>query len=377
MGRRTWAIAVKEARQIRRDPRTLGLLVVVPAVMLALYGYALTFDVKHIRVAVLDHSRSAGSRAFRDGLFHSEYFQPAGALADLPAAAAALDGGQARAVLVIPRDFGARLAAGERTAVQALIAGDNAHAAHVALTYLEGRVRQANRQRLDELAARHGTELTPPLRVEPRVWYNPELDSSRSLLPGLVGFLLMVIGAVSTSLSVVREKERGTLEQLQVSAVRPAEFVAGKVLPYLAIMLFTEALILLAARVLFAMPLRGGAGWLLAASVVYLLGGLGVGLLISTIATTQQVAFQIAALATMLPSMLLSDLVFPIASMPWALRQLTWLVPARHFIAILRGLLLKGAGPRAWGLPLLVLIVFAAGVFGLAARRLARQLRGA
>jgi len=376
MWRRIAAIAVKEARQIRRDRRTLGLLIFLPALMLMLYGYALTFDVRHIRVAVLDQDHSAASRQFAAGLFHSEYFELAGLLERPEEADAWLDAGRARAVLAIPPGYGERLAVGRPAPVQALIDGGNANSASITLGYIEGRARELNMTLRSELAQRRGLgNLSLPIQVEARVWYNPDLESSRFLVPGLIGFLLMVIGAVSTSLSVVREKERGTLEQIVVSATRPGEFVVGKVAPYLAIMLLTEALIVLAAMLLFDMPLRGSVGWLLVASVVYLLGGLGFGLLVSTVAETQQVAFQIAVLATMLPSMLLSDLIFPIASMPAPLQKVTWVVPARHFISILRSLILKGSGVESWALSLAILVAFAAVVLTVASLRLARRLR--
>lgn len=376
MWARLWAIATKEARQIRRDRRTLGLLLFVPALMLVLYGYALTFDVKQIRVAVLDRDNSAQSRAFADGLFHSDYFARAGTVARQAEIDGWLDAGEARAVLVIPRGFGARVRRGETAPVQALVDGGNANSASVTIGYLEAKAREYTLAQVRSAAARAGRRGPAlPIAVAPRIWYNPTLESSQFLVPGLIGFLLMVIGAVSTSLSVVREKERGTLEQIVVSATRPGEFIVGKILPYLVVVLVTEALIIGAAMLLFAMPLRGSLPWLLIASVVYLAGGLGFGLLVSTLADSQQVAFQIATLATMLPSMLLSDLVFPIASMPVPLQWLTYAVPARHFIAILRSVILKGAGVEAWALELAILAGFAALVLGVASLRLARAMR--
>ncbi|MFH1567109.1 MAG: ABC transporter permease, partial [Gemmatimonadota bacterium] len=286
--------------------------------------------------------------------------------------------GRARAVAVIPPGFGRRLRQGDAAPVQILVDGANANSASVAIGYLETRARTATLDLGREVAARLGRPaFAPPVAVEPRIWYNPTLDSSEFLVPGLIGFLLVVVGAVSTSLSVVKELERGTVEQIVVSATRPAEFILGKTLPYLVVLLITEAFIIAAAMVLFGMPLRGSLGWLLATSVVYLLGALGWGLFVSTVARTQQVAFQIATLSTLLPSLLLSDLVFPIASMPRALQWLTNVVPARHFIAILRSLILKGTGPPAWGLHLAVLAAFATLILAVAAGRLARDLERA
>lgn len=372
---RILAIVVKEFRQIRRDTRTLGLLLVLPAVLLALYGYALSFDVRHLAVAVLDHDRTAASRALVDGLVQSEYFDLVGQVTD-QTAADWLDAGRAQVVLAVPPGFAKGLDRGDPIPVQALVDGANAATATAAIGYLEAGVREHGLRLLRESPAASLPGVGYPLlTLEPRVYYNPTLESSRFLVPGLIGFLLMVIGAISTSLSVVREKEQGTLEQVVVSAVRPAEFILGKTLPYLLLLLVTETLVIGAAVLLFDMPLRGSLGWLALASVVYLAGGLGFGLWVSSVADTQQVAFQVATLATMLPSLVLSNLIFPIASMPPFLQAVTNLVPARHFIAILRGLILKGTGPAAWGRELVLLTVFAVVILAVASLRLAREMR--
>lgn len=375
MVHRLAAIVFKEFRQVRRDLRTLGLLLFLPTLLLVLYGYALSFDVKHIALAVLDQDQSAESRNFAEGLLQSEYFDRVGRLERESAVTRWLDTGQTQAVLIIPADFAVRLQRGEIAPVQALIDGTNAHSASAIVGYLEAGAQEYNLKQLQRWARRAGwAEIQVPLAVESRIYYNPTLESSEFLVPGLIGFLLMVIGAISTSLSVVREKERGTLEQVKVSAVRPGEFILGKTLPYLFILLIAETLILLAARFLFEMPFRGSLLWLGIASLVYLIDGLGFGLWVSSIANTQQVAFQIAALATILPSMILSNLVFPIASMPLVLQWLTYLVPARYFIAIMRGLLLKGSGPEAWLQELILLAVFAVFILGVAVRRLSREM---
>jgi ABC-2 type transport system permease protein len=373
---RILAIVVKEFRQIGRDTRTLGLLLVLPALLLILYGYALSFDVRHIALAVRNEDRSEVSRGLIDGFVHSEYFDLAGGVGSEAEAAAWLDAGRAQVVLTVPPGFAKRLERGEAAPVQALVDGANAATASAAIGYLEAGLREHALHLLREspAVALPGSRVLP-LTLEPRVYYNPTLESSRFLVPGLIGFLLMVIGAISTSLSVVREKERGTLEQVMVSAVRPVEFILGKTLPYLLLLLVTEILVIGAAVLFFEMPLRGSLGWLALASVVYLAGGLGFGLWVSSVADTQQVAFQLAALATMLPSLLLSSLVFPIASMPPFLQAVTYLVPARHFIAILRGVILKGTGPDAWIRELALLVVFAVVILAVASRRLARAMR--
>ncbi|MFA6109371.1 MAG: ABC transporter permease [Candidatus Latescibacterota bacterium] len=353
---RILAIVIKEFRQIRRDTRTLGLLLVLPALLLVLYGYALSFDVRHLAVAVLDHDRTAASRALVDGLVQSEYFDLVGRVTNQNEAADWLDAGRAQVVLAVPPGFAKGLDRGDPLPVQALVDGANAATATAAIGYLEAGAREHTLRLLrDSPAATLPGAGSPLLTLEPRVYYNPTLESSRFLVPGLIGFLLMVIGAISTSLSVVREKEQGTLEQVVVSAVRPAEFILGKTLPYLLLLLVTETLVIGAAMLLFDMPLRGSLGWLALASAVYLAGGLGFGLWVSSVA--------------------LSNLIFPIASMPPFLQAVTNLVPARHFIAILRGLILKGTGPAAWGRELALLVLFAVVILAVASLRLAREMR--
>jgi ABC-2 type transport system permease protein len=223
------------------------------------------------------------------------------------------------------------------------------------------------------LQARGVRQPAVPIIVEPRVWYNPELESSHFLVPGLIGYLLMLAATVATSLSVVREKERGTLEQIVVSPVRPAEFILGKTLPYLFVSIVTSALIIGAAMLLFGMPLRGNVGWLFVSVIVFLLGSLGIGLWVSTIADTQQVALQISLLITLLPAMLLSGMIFPIASMPKALRWITLVVPPRHFIVIMRSIILKGTGPEAWANELAILAVFAVAILTIASVRMRKR----
>ncbi len=376
MLRRIYGVSLKEIRQLRRDSRTLALLTIFPALMLVLYGYALTFDVKHIRLAVLDYDRSATSREFVNGFFRSDYFDYAGALERLSDADRLLDAGDIRAVIVVPPDFGASIEQGERVGVQLLVDGANANTAGITSGYVNLRVREFTIARVsDRMQALGMPVVTLPIQIEQRVWYNPTLETSKFLVPGLIGFLLMLVGAVSTSMSVVREIERNTMEQIVVSSVRSGEFVVGKTLPYVAVGFVTETATIVSAMVLFGMPFKGSVGWLFVASFAFLLCALGVGLLISSIAETQQVAFQITVITTLLPSVLLSDFVFPIASMPKALQLFTYVLPPRHFIVILRSIILKGSNVEAWLAELLFLVGFAAIILTVASLRLRARLR--
>ncbi len=373
---RIWGVMLKEFRQIRRDRRSLGLVLFVPAFMLILFGYAITFDVKHVQVVVLDRDKSAPSREFTAGFFQSEYFDLAGTVEREAAADWWLNTGRARAVLIIPPDFGKHILSHEKVAVQVLVDGGNANSANVTMGYLNAKIREYNLALAREATRKQGIRLPAiPITVEPRVWYNPQLESSQLLVPGLIGLLLMLVGTVLTAVSVVREKERGTMEQIIVSPVTSGEFIIGKTLPYLLVSIVTGTLIIVSAMVLFDLPLRGSLVWLFLTTVVFLLGALALGLWVSTIADTQQVAFQVATLIVMLPTVLLSGLIFPIASMPKVLQWLTYIVPPRHYIVITRSIILKGTGAAAWTAELILIGAFALFMLAVSTVRVARQRR--
>jgi ABC-2 type transport system permease protein len=335
---RGWAVAVKELRQIRRDRRTLLILVFVPAVFLFLYGYALNFDIRHVRLAVEDRDNSPQSRALIASFAYSDYFDLVARVSSPAEIDALLDRGDARAVLVIPAAYSADLARGRTPEVQVIIDGDNANTATTVQGYVTA-VLRSTVAATSSLAARASI-----IRVEPRVWYNPELRSTVFLVPGLIAFIAMITAVISTALSVVREKESGTMEQVRMAPISTLAFVAGKTVPYLVLSQIGATLIIVAAMVFFDLPMRGN--WLSLSLVVavFLVGALGTGLLVSTIADSQQVAFQAAALIAMLPTLLLSGFIFPIASMPIALQYVTAIVPARYFLVALRGIVLKGLG---------------------------------
>jgi len=371
---RVYGVMRKEFRQMRRDKRSMGLLLFVPALMLVIFGYAITFDVKHVKVIVLDRDKSATSREFADGLFHSEYFDLAGTIERESEADWWLDAGRARAVLIIPPDFGRSIQDRRSVAVQVLVDGSNSNAANVTIGYLNAKVREYNLAQAQLTATAQGIRLPPlPIAVEPRIWYNPELRSSQFLVPGLIGYMLMLVGTVATALSVVREKERGTMEQIIVSPVRSGEFIIGKTLPYLILCLLTSTLIIVSAMLLFDLPLRGSVVWLFVTTVIFLLGSLALGLWVSTVADTQQVALIIAMLITMLPAIIFSGMIFPIASMPKVLQWITYIVPPRHDIVIMRSIILKGTGPEAWTPELLYLVAFALVMLVIASVRMRKK----
>jgi len=366
----TKALAVyrKELRQIARDRRTLLILVFVPAFFLLLYGYALNFDIRHVLLAVQDRDGTPESRAVVAAFVNSGYFDFAGAVYTPADAERLLDLNDARAVLVVPEGFGRDIRTGRTAPVQVIISGDNANTATAVLGYAGSILRTVNEQLAPGMA-----EVEAPLSVEPRIWYNPELRSSLFLVPGLIAYIAMITAVASTALSIVREKENGTIEQIRMAPIDTFSFVIGKTIPYFIIALASAALIIGASMLLFGLPMRGNWIALLVAMSLFLIGALATGLLISTVADTQQLAFQMALLISFLPTIMLSGFIFPINSMPSALQLITHLVPARYFLVALRGIVLKGTALHNLLPQLGALTVYAAALLGLASVRLARQ----
>ena len=370
-GRRLRAVTIKEFRQMGRDRRTLLILLFVPAFILWLYGYALNFDIRDVRLVVEDNDRSTASRDVISAFVNSGYFELVGEVAGTGDLVAMLDRGEARAALVVPPRFGRDTAEGRATSLQLIINGDNANTATTVLGYGLSLISTVSARY--EVQARLGSPSGPLLTVEPRIWYNPELRSALFLVPGLIAYIAMLTAVVSTALSIVREKESGTMEQVRMSPIGTLSYVLGKTVPYFVISLFSSTIIVGLAMLMFDMPMRGSWVVLLFAVSLFLVGALASGLLISTIAETQQVAFQLALLTSYLPTLMLSGFIFPISSMPPFLQAVTLIVPARYFLIALRGIVLKGVGMVAFWQDLVALGVYATVVLALASLRLRRQ----
>jgi ABC-2 type transport system permease protein len=275
-----------------------------------------------------------------------------------------------RAALVIPENTGRLVRRGQAAPVQVIINGDNANTAATVLGYVMTIVQSVSSSLTIE---QRGLTLSPPITVEPRIWFNPELKSALFLVPGLIGFIGMITATISTALSVVREKERGTWEQVRMAPINTVSYVVGKTLPYLGLSLVSSMAIIVAAMWLFDLPMRGSWWSLLFATTVFLIGALGTGLLVSTIADSQLVAFQVALILAFLPTFLLSGFIFPIQNMPVPIQTITHIVPARYFLVALRGIVLKGVGLAVVWNDILALTTYAVVVMGLASVRLARE----
>lgn len=371
-----WWVVWKEFIHLRRDGRTLFLTITFPALLLIIYGYALNFDVRHVRLGVVDHDRTPASRAYVASLVQGGYFDPVAQATDQRGLEALLDGGEIAVGLVIPAGFGLALERREPIGVQALVDGSNANSATTALGYLNAfTLDHMSRLAVDVLRRAGATVQGLPLDVRLVVYYNPGLESVRFLVPGLIGIILTVMAVVSTTMSVVREKERGTMENLAISPLRAWELVVGKTIPYLALGLFTSALILAVASGVFGVGVRGSLPLLFGVLVLFLTGALGLGVLVSTITDNQQVAFSVSMNLTLLPSFMLSDFIFPLSSMPTAVQAISYLMPSRYINEVLRAIILKGEGVEAFAFDLWCLAAFAVITVSLASLRVRRSMR--
>ena len=368
-GRRLWAMARKEWLHIRRDSRSLAMAFAVPAAMVILFGYVITFDVRDIRMAVLDQSNTTQSRDLVDAFRSSGYFRVFRQLASDAQISPLLVRGSVRLVLVIPPDFAKHLAAAEPAPVQALVDGGDANTASIAINYAQAIVTSYS-----ATAVLKGVPLPVPIAVDSRVWYNEDLKSSSMIVPGLMATIMMILSALLTSLTIAREWERGTMEQLAATPVHRLEVILGKLLPYLGIGAVDIVLVAVLGGIVFAVPFRGSPVLLMVTGMLFLVGAQGMGMFISAATKSQFLATQLAMITTFLPATLLSGLMFDLSSMPKVLQVISLAVPARYFIAATRGIFLKGVGLEVlWGQALGMLLFALAGL-GLAVHAFRKEI---
>jgi ABC-2 type transport system permease protein len=363
MNSRILPIMKKEFIEVWRDPRSLGFILVMPVLMLLLYGYGISSDVKRVPLVVYDQDGAPPARELASRFTSTDYFVVSARAESLRDLRRAIDRGEAKVGLVIPEDFSRNLGAGRPAPIQFVVDGSDSNTASIAI----GNIASIGKSlELSPRDLRPHTLIVPdldrlmPIELRTWVWYNPELKSSNFLIPGLTAVILMMLAALLTSLTVAREWERGTMESLIASPLHPHELMVGKILPYVVIGLLAVVFILLVAVFWFRVPLRGSVTLLLVSSTVFLLGALGIGLFLSAATKNQQVAFQLSILVTMLPALLLSGFFYPIENMPPVLQAITAVIPARYFLVIIRGIFLKGVGLAVLWKELLYLAAFAA-----------------
>jgi ABC-2 type transport system permease protein len=373
--RRLRAVARKEWLHVVRDPRSLILAIGIPMLMLLMFGYALTLDLDRVPFVVWDQGHSVESRDFAARFQATRYFDFRGTVDSYAAVERAIDSREAMLALVLPPDFAARLAAGRAAGVQAIVDGSDSNTAGLALGYTAAVTATFNEQvTLGQVRRLTGTKPAAALELRPRVWFNADLESRNFIVPGIMAVIMGLIAALLTSLTIAREWERGTMEQLVSTPVKPAELILGKLLPYAGIGLANMVVAVLMTVFLFHVPLRGSVTLLFGVGLIFVVGTLAQGVLISTIARQQLLASQMAMISTFLPAFLLSGFAFAIANMPLPVQGITYLVPARYFVALVKGIYLRGVGLETlWG-DAAFLAVFALVVIGVSIRKTRKTL---
>jgi ABC-2 type transport system permease protein len=372
---RTRAIFIKEIRHILRDKRSLGLALAMPAMMLLLYGFALSLDVDNIPTTVYDQDQSEASRDLIREFSGSRYFNLKGMASDYREVEKGIDSNRVLVAIVIPRDFGKELRAGREAPVQLLVDGSDSNTAAIALGYAQSVVQVFSAKVRAEIVNRKGVRLPPPAVVaQTRVWYNSSLQSKNFVVPGLIAVILMMLTGQLTTLTIAREWEMGTMEQILSTPLRPSEMVIGKTMAYFAVGLVDAALSVVAGVTVFAVPFRGNLLVLALSTVIFLCGAMLWGVFISAGARTQVEAYQMGMLSTFLPGFLLSGFVFAIDTMPKWIQVLSVIVPSRYFVTILKALFLKGVGLEIVWPQIFYLIVFSGIVYWRAVKRLKQKV---
>lgn len=374
--RRIKALTRKEFLQMIRDVRALLGGLFIPLLMIFLYGYALSLDVDRIPTLVLDESRTPVSREFISRIGDSRYFSIVRYLERQTEIDQAMARGEALLAIVIPVDFSSRVKQGMRADIQAVFDGSDSNTATIAMGYLKAASAGFDMGIQEQRIRRAGLKMVDmPLEARIRVWFNPELKSRNFIIPGLTAVIMMSITCMMTALSVSREKETGTLEQIFSTPITSGELLIGKLLPYLALGLVDMALVVGAGVLIFGVPFRGSYLSLLLAALFFLTGTLSWGLFISVVSRSQLQASQIAMVTAMLPSFLLSGFIYPIENMPVVLQAITVIVPARYFVEILKGLFLQGVGLSVLWPQMLALVIYALLVLNVARKRFKKRLQ--
>ncbi|MGD8753315.1 MAG: ABC transporter permease [Anaerolineales bacterium] len=363
----------KEFIQIMRDPRTLILVLGIPIMQLLLLGYAATNDVRNVPLAVFDQDRGSAARALLDAYRAADYFALAYDVDSEEEMRALIDTGDARAGLIIPPDYGERLKGGQIAQVAFVLDGSDPTVASTSLSAAQLIGQDHATQILAERSGGQSLSDRLPVQVRTRVWYNPDMVSAYYMVPGVIGQILYALTSILTATAVVRERERGTIEQLIVTPIRSWELVVGKIIPYVILAFLNTLEVLAIGSWLFNVPIRGELTLIILLSGLFLLSGLGIGLLASTIANTQQEAM-LSVFMTLLPAIFLSGFFFPLEAMPKLLQWLSYLIPLRYYLVIIRSLLIKGVGVSALQEEILALALFGIGIMTLAALRFRKRL---
>lgn len=368
------ALIKKEAKEILRDPVTLATAIFLPLILLFLFGYAISLDIEDIPVAVYDQDKSQESSKLIEAFTNSGYFNLDYYIESFRDVDKVLDRGQVSIAIVIPQDFSQKIQSGEKTNIQMLLDGTFSSKALIISNYATTVVNEYSRHLIENHLARKGISVEVPVRVIPRVWYNPPMSSVNYIVPGLFAVLLMAFPPMLTALSMVREKERGTIEQIYVSPINPYLFILGKIIPYGGIAFGEMLLILAVGTVWFQIPFKGSISLLIIMSLIYVLCTVSIGLFVSTITKTQLAAVLLSLIIALMPSFLFSGFLFPITSMPYMLQLYTYVFPARYFNDISRDIFLKGVGIEYLWSNMLSLLIYTLLLFLITSLRFKKKI---
>jgi ABC-2 type transport system permease protein len=366
----------KEFRQFRRDPKMFGIILLAPVIQLILLGYAVNFDITNIHTAVLDFNKTELSRKYVQALESSGYFSIDYYVNDYNQMTELIDKGKIVLGISIERDFDKNLYRNEPAKIQAILDASDGNTASIAAGYTSGTTALFSKRITAEFLEKKGSKiaLVNPVTSETRVWFNPELKTRNYMVPGIVGLLLMVITLILTSLAVVKEKEIGTMEQLIVTPIKPYQMIIGKLVPFAILGFVAVSIVLTAMYVVFGIPVKGSVAFLLVSTFTYIMSTLGLGLFVSTISKTQQQAMMLAIFVVMMPMVFFSGFAFPIENMPVVIQYITYAIPLRYFMIIIRGIILKGIGIAELWPELLVLFLMGAAILSFSILRFKKNL---
>jgi ABC-2 type transport system permease protein len=368
-------IAEKEFVQLSRDPRSIFIIIFIPIFLLVVFGYGVTMDIKNINLVVCDQSKTSLSDEFIREFISSGFFKLVGYVDDLRKIDGFLVSGRAKVGIVISHDFANEIAMGRPVKVQIIIDGSDANTANVVLGYVQQIVQGFSRGEIENYIFKITGRNIQAIDLKPRIWFNQELKSVNFFIPGLMGLIMMVMTVLMTSLSISRERELGSFERLISTPLSPSFIIAGKLIPYAVLAFIDSVLILLAGYILFNLKVKGDLFSLLFVTVIFIFCGLNIGLIISTVARSQQSTMAIAFISTVVPTFILSGFVFPIRNMPWVLQLLSYLVPARYYLDVILGIILKGNGLFEHVKYVFVLLFFIFSTFVVASLRLRKLMR--
>ncbi|OGF48014.1 MAG: hypothetical protein A2231_12990 [Candidatus Firestonebacteria bacterium RIFOXYA2_FULL_40_8] len=361
MNSKIYAIMKKEMLHIIRDPRSLFMAIGMPMIFIVLFGYAINMDIDNVKIVVCDHDKTAKSREYISGFVASGYFNIISYTDRENDLVLSLDKGTAKAGLIIPVGFSDKLMKNKETKVQVVVDGSDTNSTNIAVGYVRGISFLYTAKLTVETLNKNGLakiKQTPGIEANIKIFYNQEMKSRNFIIPGLIAVIMSVIMGILTSLTIVREKEKGTFEQLIVTPVKPHEVIIGKIIPYWVLGMFDMFLVVLVGTLVFGVPLKGNIVLLFFVTGIFAFSGLGIGLVVSALANTQQVANQVAMLISFLPVFILSGFMFPVKSMPLIIQVFTVVVPAKYFLLVLRGIFLKGSGLLVLFGELAILTVF-------------------